>query len=258
MSTHTDTAPRAASGSGTPARGMDWARKVALAGGVLYLVTFAASIPQLKLFADLVNDPVAFINGAGSLTPVRVGLWLELVTAASTIGTAVALYPITRRVSRTAAIGYVTSRVVEGALIAVGVVALLAAITLRGELAGATGAQADALNVTGQALVSLRQWTFLVGPGVIPGINALFLGYVMYKSGLVPRLIPTVGLIGAPLILISATATIFGVWDQTSSLGALFAFPIAAWELSVGLWMTVKGFRPAAVAALEDVVATAT
>jgi hypothetical protein len=121
---------------------------------------------------------------------------------------------------------------------------------MRTDLAGATGARAESLRVTAHALVELRQWTFLVGPGLVAGINALFLGYVMYRSRLVPRIIPTVGLIGAPLILASATGTIFGLWDQVSTTGAVLALPIAAWEFSLGVWLTAKGFRPAALTSL--------
>ena len=168
-------------------------RKVALAGGIAYLVTFAASIPQLGLFADLIADPVGFLE-TGDTTPVLWGIWLEIVTAAACIGTAVALYPVTRRYSPTAAIGFVTSRVVEAVLILVGVVSLLTVVSLKDLAAAESGPIAT-------ALVTLRQWTFLVGPGLIPGVNALFLGYVMYRWRLVPRLIPTIGLIGAPLIL---------------------------------------------------------
>jgi hypothetical protein len=228
----------------TARRGMDPMRKVALAGGLLYLVTFAASIPQLALFADLVADPAAFIRTPGSNTAVLWGSWLEVITALSAVGTAVALYPVTRRVSRTAAIGFVTSRVVETAMILVGVLCVLAVVALRGDLAGAVGAEADALGVVGQALVEVRQWSFLVGPGLIPGINALFLGYVMYRSRLVPRVIPVVGLVGAPLIILSATVTMLGGWDQVSIAGSLCALPIALWEFSLGVWLTVKGFRP--------------
>jgi Domain of unknown function (DUF4386) len=224
---------------------MDPMRKVALAGGVAYLITFAASLPQLGLFADLVADPAGFVSGPGSDAAVRWGIALEIVTAAACVGTAVALYPVTRRVSRTAAIGFVTSRVVEAVLIPVGVVSLLTVVSLKADLAGAVGVQAEALRVTGVALVELRQWTFLVGPGLIPGINALFLGYVLYRSRLVPRVIPAIGLIGAPLILASATATVFGVWDQVSGPGALAALPIAVWEFTLGVYLTVKGFRRA-------------
>jgi hypothetical protein len=233
-----------ATGSAAPRRRMDPMRKVALAGGVLYLITFAASIPQLKLFANVVDDPEGYVMGRGSNAAVLWGSWLEVITAIACVGTAVALYPVTRRVSRTAAIGFVTSRVVEAALILVGVVSLLAVATLRADLGDATGARADALRVSAHALVEVRQWTFLVGPGMIAGINGLFLGYVMYRSRLVPRIIPAVGLIGAPLILASATGTIFGLWDQVSAAGAALALPIAVWEFSLGMWLTVKGFRP--------------
>jgi hypothetical protein len=232
--TTTDTHP-------TPAparRRTDPMRTVALAGGVIYLITFAASIPQLALFADLVADPAGFITTPGSNTAVLWGSWLEIVTAAACIGTAVALYPVTRRVSRTAAIGFVTSRLVEAVLILVGVLCVLTVVTLRG---GPT--DSDALAVTGTALVAMRQWTFLIGPGLIAGVNALFLGYVMYRARLVPRIIPIIGLVGAPLILASSTVTLFGGWGQLSLAGGLCALPIAVWEFSLGLWLTVKGFR---------------
>ena len=226
-----------------PRRRMDPTRKVALAGGIAYLITFAASIPQLKLFADVVDDPTGYISGPRSNTALLWGSWLEVITAVACVGTAVALYPVTRRVSRTAAIGFVTSRVVEATLILVGVMSLLSVVTLQDQFAGATGAQAEALGVTGEALVAMRQWTFLLGPGLIAGINALFLGTALYRGRLVPRIIPTIGLIGAPIILLSATATIFGGWAQTSSVGALCALPIAVWEFSLGVWLVVKGFK---------------
>ena len=226
-----------------PQRRMDPTRKVALAGGIAYLITFAASLPQLKLFADVIDDPTGYISGPRSNTALLWGSWFEVITAVACVGTAVALYPVTRRVSRTAAIGFVTSRVVEATLILVGVMSLLSVVTLQDQFAGATGAQAEALGVTGEALVAMRQWTFLLGPGLIAGINALFLGTALYRGRLVPRIIPTIGLVGAPIILLSATATIFGGWAQTSSVGALCALPIAVWEFSLGVWLVVKGFK---------------
>ena len=226
-------------------------RKIALAAGIAYLVTFAASIPQLKLFADVIADPAGYISNPGSTAAVQWGSVLEFLTAASGVATAVLLYPVTRRVSRSAAIGFVASRVVEAALILVGVVALLSVVTLQQHFADATGAQAQALGVTGEALVALRQWTFLLGPGVMAGVNDLLLGYILYRSGLVGRIIPIIGLVGGPLILLSDLATILGVWGQVSTAGFLFALPVAVFEFSVGVYLTVKGFRPEALAALD-------
>lgn len=252
MTTISHTAPATTTvGRPAPRRTMNPMRKIALASGLLYLLTFAASIPQLKLFSQIVDDPEGFITGHGNTTALLWGSWFEVITALAGIGTAVALYPVTRRVSKSAAIGFVTSRVVEAGLIIVGVVSLLTVATMRADLAGATGARADALRVTGHALVQLRQWTFLLGPGVMAGVNGLCLGYMMYRSRLVPRIIPTIGLIGVPLILASSTATMFGLWDQVSRPAAELALPIAAWEFSLGSWLTFKGFKPAALTKLD-------
>ncbi len=232
-------------------RGMEPARKIALAGGIAYLVTFAASIPQLKLFAAVIADPAGYISNPGGDAALQWGSVLEFLTAASGVATAVVLYPITRRVSRSAAIGFVTSRVVEATLIMVGVVSILSIVTLHQHFAGATGAQAQALGVAGESLVAMRQWTFLLGPGVMAGVNDLLLGYILYRSGLVPRAVAIVGLVGGPLILLSDVATILGVWGQVSTAGLLFALPVAVFEFSVGVYLTVKGFRPAGLAALD-------
>lgn len=224
-------------------------RRISLAGGLLYLLTFAASFPQLALFSDVVHHR-DFIRTTGSNGALLLGSWLEIVTAFAGVGTALALYPVTKRVSQTAALGFVTSRVVEAAMIVVGVMSLLAVATLRVDYAGATGAQGDALGVVGHALVTMRQWTFLLGPGIMAGVNAAFLASIMYRSRLVPRIIPTLGLIGAPLILLSSSVTIFGGWGQVSGPGTALALPIVIWEFSLGLWLTFKGFRPVPLAAL--------
>ena len=251
MTTDTRTMQTTTAGQARARRRMEPARKIALAGGIAYLVTFAASIPQLKLFADVIADPTAYISNPGSNAAVQWGSVLEFLTAASGVATAVVLYPITRRVSRTAAIGFVTSRVIEAALILVGVVSILSVVTLQHHFAGATGAQAQALGVTGESLVAMRQWTFLLGPGVMAGVNDLLLGYILYRSGLVPRSVAIIGLVGGPLILLSDTATILGAWGQVSAAGFLFALPVAVFEFCVGVYLTVRGFRPAGLAALD-------
>ena len=122
--------------------------------------------------------------------------------------------------------------------------------------AGASGADAASMVTTGRSLVALHDWTFLFGPGVMPAINALLIGMVMYRTGLIPRLIPTIGLIGAPLLLASGFATLFGAWAQVSGPATLFALPIAAWEFSFGVWMAFKGFKPSAVDELPAVTTT--
>jgi hypothetical protein len=227
---------------------VDSARRTALVAGVFYLITFAASIPAVFLLAPVLNH-AGYIVSSGADTRVLWGCFLDLVNALACIGTAVALFPVVRRQNEAVALGFVTSRMLEAAIIVIGVVSLLAVVTLRRDLAGASGTDTAALVTTGRALVAVRDWTFLLGPGLMPGINALLLGYLMYRSGLVPRLIPVLGLIGAPLLIASAIAAFFRGDHRVTALAAVATVPIFLWELSLGLWLVVKGFKPSPVTA---------
>jgi hypothetical protein len=220
---------------------MDATRKAALAAGLFYIGTFVFSIPALGLYDGVVNDP-NFVLGAGSDQGVLWGGLIEVLTGLTGIGTAVALYPVIKRHGPGRAVGFVASRTLEAAMIFTGVLAVLAVYTLR-----QNGGDATTLTTTASALVAVKDWSFLLGPGVMPAISALCFATIMYRSRLVPRWIPTLGLIGGPLLLISSTAALFGAWEQVSSTSIFMALPIATWEFSVGVYMVVKGFRtPAA------------
>lgn len=227
---------------------MNSERRTALVAGLFYLITFVASIPAVFLLAPVL-DNADYIVSAGADTRVIWGCFLDLVNALACIGTAVALFPVVKRQNEAVALGFVTSRMLEAAIILIGVVSLLAVVTLRQDLAGAPGTDTASLVTTGQALVAVRDWTFLLGPGLMPGINALLLGWLLYRSGLVPRVIPLMGLIGAPLLIASATATLFRGNDPVTVLAAIATVPIFLWELSLGLWLVVKGFKPSPITA---------
>ncbi len=227
---------------------MDSARRTALVAGLFYLITFAAAIPAVFLLAPVLNHP-DYIVSAGADTRVLWGCFFDLVNALACIGTAVALFPVVRRQNEAVALGFVTSRMLEAAIIVIGVVSLLAVVTLRRYLAAAPGTDTAALVTTGRALVAVRDWTFLLGPGLMPGINALLLGYLMYRSGLVPRLIPVLGLIGAPLFIAAAIAAFFRGDHAVTALTVIAGVPIFLWELSLGLWLVVKGFKPSPITA---------
>jgi hypothetical protein len=218
-----------------------FARRHARVAGLLYLITFAASIPALPLIAPLIDDPAAYVLGPGHDTQVLWGCLLDAVNALTAIGTAVAVFPIARRVSESLALGFVISRTMEAAVIMTGVVSLMAVVTLRQDLGGTDAA---ALATTAQSLVDVRDWTFLFGPGLMPAFNALLFGALLYKSGLVPRWIPTLGLVGAPLLITAALLVVFGHLTLMTGPALLMTLPIAVWELSVGTYMLVKGFRP--------------
>lgn len=219
---------------------MSTSRKYALWGGLLYLATFVFSIPTLGMKAEIV-DNLDFVLGNGAEGPVVWAAVFDIVTALAGIGTAVALYPVVKRYGRSGAIGFISSRTLEASMLFAGALALLSVVTLRQDLTGT--ADADTLVVTGKSLVALHDWAFLLGPAVMAPVNALFLGSVLYRSRLVPRILPTLGLIGAPLLLVSSLAVALGAHDQVSSTAMLATLPIAAWELSLGVYLTVKGFR---------------
>jgi hypothetical protein len=221
---------------------MDSLRRTALVAGGLYLITFVTSIPARLLSGPVRNDP-NYVLGPGADAQVLFAGFLDVVLALACIGTAVALYPVVKRQNEGVALGFVGARILEAAIIVTGVVSLLSVVTLR-----QAGAGADAL-VTAQALVASYDWTFLFGPGFMAAVNALLLGSLMYRSGLVPRIIPLVGLIGAPLLLASDTAVMFGLWEQFSLPAGIATLPVALWELSLGVWLVVKGFRPSSLTA---------
>lgn len=234
----TTTAPARTAYAG---RTVDPMRNHARAAGIFYLLTFASSIPALILIGPVLDD-VHYVTGAGQDTRVLWGCLLDVVNALTAIGSAVAIFPVVKRQNESMALGFVTSRLMEAAVIMIGVVSLLAVVTMRQDLAGATG-DTTAVTTTANALVHVRDWTFLFGPGLMPAFNAILLATLLHRSRLVPRIIPTVGLIGAPLLLTAFVAAYFGGIEQVSSTSGLLTFPIAAWELSVGLWMTFKGFN---------------
>jgi hypothetical protein len=225
-------------------------RKTAAVAGALYLLTFVTSIPTLGLYGPV--KKLDFITGTGSDAGVQLGAFMEVILALAGVGTALALYPIVKRQNQSFALGFVASRLLEASMIIVGVVSLLTVVTLKHDSAGATGADAAALVTTGKSLVAFHNWTFVLGQSLMPGVNALLLGTLLFRSRLVPRIIPLVGLIGAPLLLASVAATIFGLWGQTSPLGLVAGFLVALWEFSLGVWLVVKGFTPSAITSDMD------
>jgi hypothetical protein len=211
-------------------------RKTALVAGIFYLITFI-SIPTLALYGPIKNHQDWML----------VGGFLEVIVALAGIGTAVTLYPVVKRQNEGLALGFVTARLLEGAMIFAGVVTLLSLVTLRQHLGGAAGASAPALVTTGASHVAVYNWTFLLGQSLMPGINAILLGTLLYRSRLVPRIIPVVGLIGGPLLIIAVFATLFGGGQALHGLALLPVLPVAAWEFSLGVWLVVKGFSPSPI-----------
>jgi hypothetical protein len=222
---------------------------LARATGVLFLITYVTSIPAaLSLYVPALTDRGYITSTGAADTGVLLGAFLELLLIIANLGTAVALFPILKRQNEVLALGFITARVVESVFIAVGLLSMVTLVTLRQE---AAGADAAALTVVGQALVALHDWTFLLGPGFVVGVgNGMILGYLMYRSRLVPRPLAALGLIAGPLLCASGTAVLFGLVEQGAVGHILPTMPEFFWELLLGIYLTVKGFRPQATKAL--------
>jgi len=224
----------------TPAPGgrrgaMDDEQRTARLFGVLFIITYLTSISAVLLFQPVLDDPAGYIAGGGKDNQIYLAAFLEFLLVISNIGTAVVLYPIARRQNETLAISFVIARTIESVFIAAGIMFALGIVTLRHDSPDAAG--------TAIALAGLKDWTFLFGPGLtVPIGNGLILGYLMYRSGLVPRRMAWFGLVGGPLLLISSIGVLFDLWEQTSAMGILVA-PEFIWEAWLGIYCAIWGFR---------------
>jgi hypothetical protein len=223
---------------------VDSTRRTASLTGWLFVVTFVASIPAYFILYAPVRDDPSLITGAGAdpTTSVALGAVLELLLIIANVGTAVVLFSILKRQNEAGALGYVSARLVECTFIAIGIISLLAFLLMRQE--GTAGADA----ALGEAFVAIYDRAFLIGPGFFAGLaNGVILGYLMYRSGLVPRGMAMLGLIGGPLLMASGIAIMFDVTERGSSLQAIATIPEFFWELSLGIYLIVKGFKPSPI-----------
>src|SRR6187200_1521423 len=203
--------------------------------GVLFIITFITSISALALFQSVLDDPAAYIAGGGKDNQIYLGAFLEFLLVLANVGSAVVLYPIARRQNEALAIGYVAARIIESVFIAAGIVLVLGVVSLRQD-------SPDAADLA-VSLAALKDWTFLLGPGmVVPFGNGLILGYLMYRSGLVPRRMAWLGMIGGPLLLFGNFGVLFDWWDQTG-LVSLLVIPEFIWEAFLGIYCAIRGFR---------------
>jgi hypothetical protein len=224
---------------------MSFTRKVSLITGVAFIVTFVASIPAAFYFYSPVLDNADYILGAGADARIGWGAVLEVILVVANVATAVALYPVVKRQNEGLALGYVAARTFESAMIAVGIIAMLAVVTMRQELVGAAGASAASSVALGQSLVAVHDWTFLLGPGMVGIWNGLLLGYLMYRSELVPKGMAVLGMVAGTLLVAAAIPILLGVYEAGSAPQVIATVPEFIWEAFLGIYLTFWGFRAA-------------
>ena len=218
-------------------------RRAARIIGVLFLLTFVTSITAYVLYGDVLDD-TNWVIGDASDTAIQVGAFLEVLLVVFNVATAVVLYPVLRRYEPTLALGWVASRIVESTLIAVGAISLLSVMALQNEGIGSNAT----LVTSAQAFVAVHDWTFLFGPGFCAAATGLLLGFAMLRSGLLPRRLAMIGIVGGSLCLVNAVGALFGGWEQMSSTGGALTLFEAIWEGGIlGVYLIVKGFSDPAV-----------
>jgi len=223
-------------------------RKNARIVGVLFITATVAAILALVLYQPILNDPDYIIKGSANANQVILGALFELILAGAAVGTSIMLFPYLKRHNESIALGYVSFRLLEAVLIVIGVVSLLSLLTLSQEFASGVVLDVSSLQTVGSLLLAIHAWTIILGPHFMLGIGTLMYSYLFYQSGLVPRWLSVWGLIGAVSIFVAALLEMFGVILPISVWVAILAIPVAFYEMTLAVWLIVKGFNLSAIA----------
>ncbi|MGI8386930.1 DUF4386 domain-containing protein [Robertmurraya sp. P23] len=229
---------------------MDSNKKAAKLVGVLFILAAVSAVAGVILYDPILNGSDYLINGSGHANQVILGALMELILVVSAVGTATTMFPILRRYNETIALWHVCFRFLEAIVITVGVISVLSLLTLSQEFVAAGAPDAAAFQTSGTVLKAIHEWTFMLGPNFMLGINTIMYSYIFYKTKLVPRFISILGMTGATLVFVCALLVMFGVIEQVSVWGGMLALPVAANEMILAVWLIVKGFNPSALASL--------
>jgi hypothetical protein len=234
---------------------MSTTRSNAIITGVLFILASLTAVIGVLLYGPIIKGPDYLINGAANGNQVILGALNELILACAAIGTAIMLYPHLRKHNESVALGYVCFRFFEAVVITVGLVGVLALLTVSRDFAGSPAPDAAAFRATGTALLAVREWTFILGPNLLLGVNTLLYSYVLFRTRLVPRPIAALGLIGAALIPLAGVLLMFGVLQPMTPGVLLLAAPVGVYEMVLAVWLIAKGFNAAAITPAPATVA---
>jgi hypothetical protein len=226
-------------------------KKAAKIVGVLFILAAVTAVVGLILYKPILKGPDYLITGSEHANQVILGALMELILVVSAIGTATTMFPILRKYNETIALWHVCFRFLEAVIITVGVISVLSLLTLSREYVAAGAPDTSSFQASGIAIKAIHDWTFLLGPNFLLGINTIMYSYIFYKSKLVPRFIPILGMTGAALVFICALLVMFGVIQQVSAWGGILALPVAANEMILAVWLLFKGFNQSALTTLS-------
>lgn len=218
--------------------------------GVLFILAAVTAIIGLALYGPILSGDY-LINGAEHANQVILGAIMELVLVVSAVGTATLMFPILKKYNETIALWHVCFRFLEAIVITIGIISVLALLTLSREFVAGGALDPASYQATGTVLLAFHDWTFLLGPNFMLGLNTIMYSYILYKTKLVPKFIPILGMTGAILIFSCALLVMFGAFEQVSVWGGLLALPVFANEMILAGWLIVKGFNETALTSLS-------
>ncbi len=218
-------------------------RKNAILTGIFFIAASTTAIIGLVLYNPLLVSSNYLTEGAANSFQIILGAVFELILVASNIGTAIMLFPYLRKYNIHLGLGYLCFRFLESVTILIGLISVLALLTLSISFTGNPAADINLFSSVGISLKAIHDWTFIVGPHFLLGINTFIYSYTFFKSGLVPKKLSTIGITGAILIIITALLKMFGVTEGFSALTVVLALPVALYEMILAGWLITKGFN---------------
>lgn len=231
-------------------------KKSELIIGVLFIFAAVTAIIGLNLYNPILKGPDYLIKGPEYTNQVIMGALMELILVVSAVGTSTTMFPILRKYNETIALWHVCFRFLEAVIITIGIISVLSLLTLSQEFATIASPNIASFEASGTVLKSIHDWTFLLGPNFMLGINTMMYSYIFYKSKLVPQFISILGMTGSALVFLASILEMFGVINQISIWGALLSLPVAANEMILAVWLIIKGFNPSALASISEIKKT--
>ncbi|GGN94833.1 DUF4386 domain-containing protein [Saccharibacillus kuerlensis] len=211
--------------------------------GVFYIIAAAASIAAVILYGPILSEHWQLNIVDGTETKILIGVVSDLLLVATVVGTAVMLFPYVRQWNEHLALGYLCFRFMEAVFIGIGIVSILGLLHLSTNDNPAIPAGNPNLEPIGQLLQAVYDWTAVLGPNLMLGLNTSLYSYLLFRTGLVPKPLAAFGMVTAVMVFTAGMLQMFAIIGPYSAVKGLIALPVGLYEMSLAIWLIVKGFR---------------
>lgn len=232
---------------------MNTYRKTAVIVGILFIVGTVSGILSGVVTGPIMAGATYPLNVAASETQWIGGTLLIALMGLSLAMIPVLLYPLLKQHNHVLALGAVLFRgALEAISYAIMVISMLLMVTVS-EMSLHSGAtEASSFQTLGLMLTAANDWTSM-WIALVFSIGALMIYGAFYQARLIPRWLSGWGLLGGVLYFVANLVSLFGPQhvapDIAAGIGQLM-IPLALQEMVFAVWLIVKGFKPAATAAL--------